>query len=153
MGAFPPSNTFRFHKFRRDFKIKNEEFHWMQKLNGIPDPESFSAYPPILLSFSPCCINDLLQLRGPSSSIANKTTQIRIRGFTQKSSANNKKKKSRRESYKREKKKSYTREKKWKKFKQTGTPTQSWEKPNQGPSSVIHKCFCILYQEAEELQY
>lgn len=65
----------------------------MQKLNGIPDPESFSAYPPILLSFSPCCINDLLQLRGPSSSIANKTTQIRIRGFTQKSSANNKKKK------------------------------------------------------------
>lgn len=64
----------------------------MQKLNGIPDPESFSAYPPILLSFSPCCINDLLQLRGPSSSIANKTTQIRIRGFTQKSSANNNKK-------------------------------------------------------------
>lgn len=100
----------------------------MQKLNGIPDPESFSAYPPILLSFSPCCINDLLQLRGPSSSIANKTTQIRIRGFTQKSSENNKKKKSRRESYKREKKKSYKQGKKMKKIQ-----------TNRDPNTILRK--------------
>lgn len=53
----------------------------------IPDLESSSAYPPFLLSFFPCCINDLLKPRGPYSSITNRQLNMSISHKT--SSVNN----------------------------------------------------------------